>query len=308
MKLYLGIDGGGTGTKLCLINEKSEVVFIADGKRSSIDTITFDESFNNINEVLKTFDFSNYKLVSVFAGIGGIANGEHQTKMIDLLRNANGVNEDTLIIVENDVTNALASGLLFDSGMTLIVGTGMAAFGKNGNKTHRAGGWGYKEGDAGSSYDLGIQAVRSAIRSKDNRIVETNFTSEVSERIGLINAIDIINIMDELSANRTKMASLAPIVTKYANLGDEHAVKIVDVATSELALAVSAVYQTLNFKNVVLVIVGSLGNASGLFKELLHEKINQISDKITIIAPKVDPAEAAALLAKHLKEEDQEHA
>ena len=43
--LYLGIDGGGTGTTVCLIDENQEVLFMAEGKRSSVDTVSFDESF-----------------------------------------------------------------------------------------------------------------------------------------------------------------------------------------------------------------------------------------------------------------------
>lgn len=297
MDIYIGIDGGGTGTKICIINKNEEVLFLESGDRSSVDTVTFETSFKNINNILKKYDFSNKNVVSVFAGIGGIVTNSDKNKLVSLLKNASGINDNTKIFVENDVANALASGLIFDDGMTLIVGTGMSAFGKKGDKTHKAGGWGFKEGDAGSSYDLGYQAIKIAIRASDNRIAKSAFTNEVSQTIGLNQAKDIIPIMDELHNNRTKVASYAPIVTKHANLGDKYALKIVETATDELALAVSAVYETLGFDEVIVVIVGSLGNASGIFKDLLHKKIKEINKKIEITSPKVDPAVAAAMLA-----------
>lgn len=296
-KLYMGIDGGGTGTKVYLMDAQENVVFQDEGDRTSIDTVSYDVSLNNILNIIANFDFRGYEVVSVFAGLGGVVTKEHKDEMIQRLKTLPGVTNHTLVVVENDVMNALASGLIFDDGMTLIVGTGMSAFGKHGNKTHKAGGWGFKEGDAGSSFDLGLQAIKKAIRAKDMRIPKTDFTDEVSQVIGLREAKDIISIMDSLYLNRTKVASFAPLVTKHANLGDIHAIDIVNLATTELMLCVQSIYKTLAFDEVTLVIVGSLGNAKGVFKELLHRKIKEISPKITITEPKVDPGFAAALLA-----------
>lgn len=296
--LYLGIDGGGTGTTVCLIDENQEVLFMAEGKRSSVDTVSFDESFENIKEVLDTNTLKDYFIQSIFAGVGGIVTDEDKEQLSSRLAHLKGVTEHTLITVGNDVLNALASGLIFDDGMTLIVGTGMAAFGQHKLRTHKAGGWGYKEGDAGSSYDLGFQAVKKAIRAKDFRIPATDFTKEVSRKIGLNIASDIVPIMNNLSQQRTQMASLAPLVTKHANLGDPHALDIVNLATTELMLCVKAIYETLKFNQTTLVVVGSLGNAEGVFNDLLQKKIKSISDKIEITGPKVDPGLAAAILAK----------
>src|SRR5690554_189746 len=296
-KLYMGIDGGGTGTKLYLIDEDENVVFQDEGDRTSVDTVSYDVSFNNILKIIEGFDFKGYEVMSVFAGLGGVVTKEHKDEMISRLKTLPGNTKNTIVVVENDVINALASGLIFDNGMTLIVGTGMSAFGKHGNQTHKAGGWGFKEGDAGSSFDLGLQAIKKAIRAKDMRITATDFTNEVSNVIGLKEAKDIISIMDSLYLDRTKVASFAPLVTKHANLGDIHAMDIVNLATTELMLCVQSIYKTLAFDEATLVVVGSLGNAKGVFKDLLHHKIKETSPKITITEPKVDPGFAAALLA-----------
>ena len=51
-----------------------------------------------------------------------------------------------------------------------------------------------------------------------------------------------------MHTNRTKVASLAPLVREYAELGHTYALQIMDRASTELALAVKAVYTSLGLK------------------------------------------------------------
>ncbi|MBE0701331.1 MAG: hypothetical protein IH571_06570 [Acholeplasmataceae bacterium] len=94
------------------------------------------------------------------------------------------------------------------------------------------------------------------------------------------------------------MASLAPLVTKHADNHDVNALHIVHRATQELALAVRGVHRKLKLEDKTLVIVGSVGNSEGMFKKFLTEKLLEIDDAFKIIQPKIDPAVAAAILAK----------
>jgi N-acetylglucosamine kinase-like BadF-type ATPase len=198
--------------------------------------------------------------------------------------------------------NALYSSDHFDSGMTLICGTGMVAFGLKDGLTHKCGGWGFKEGEQGSGYHLGREAIRYCVRAYDGRYQLDDFAKEVANVIGLKKTSDIINIMEEYDGKRTKTASLAPLVTKHANLGNEYAKRICNKATDELALAIQGVYNTLEFDSVTLVIVGSLGNSKGYFGDTLIEKIKKISNNINITSPIIDPALAAAKAAKYFCE------
>lgn len=299
MKYYLGIDGGGTKTKLILIDEDKRVVFENTSGPSSIDTVPLYVTYQNIYEGFKIFsDKNDITISAIFAGLGGIVFEEDKEKVKDVLKQLPCVTNDTIILVENDMYNALYSGLLFDEGMCLICGTGMVAFGldKKGNR-HKAGGWGFKEGELGSGYHLGMEAIRHMIRCFDGRLPKDDFAKEVALNINLKVSSDIIPIMDDLHNNRTKVASLAPIVTKYANASNEAALHIINVATTELVLSIRAVFNKLMLPNPKLVIVGSLGNVDGRFKQLLHDKIYKLNHHIEILKPIVDPALAAALYA-----------
>ena len=301
---FLGIDGGGTKTKVVIINNNKDILYESVAGPSSVDTVTSQETLDVIKTALKDFYSSHEQVVfnALFVGLGGIVFEYQKEVIINHLKTINGVYPNTVIVVENDMHNALYSGLLFDEGMTLICGTGMVAFGKNKHgKHHKAGGWGFKEGDAGSGFNLGSEAIKYMIRAFDGRLEKDAFANDLAEYLKFRKAEEIIALMDELYLNRTKVASLAPIVTKYANLNHPYALKIVEAATDELALSVKAVYHHLKLETATLVVVGSLGNVEGSFKTLLHEKIKSISSKINIVEPQVDPAYAAALMASRLE-------
>ncbi|PKK96212.1 MAG: hypothetical protein CVV58_07535, partial [Tenericutes bacterium HGW-Tenericutes-3] len=185
-----------------------------------------------------------------------------------------------------------------DEGMVLICGTGMVCYGKDlYGSMHKSGGWGFQEGDAGSGYDLGLKALKHTFKAFDGRLPKDQFSNAVANQIGLNDANQIFEISKKYFLDRTKVAQISPLVTKYANLNNPYALEIVNDATDELALAVSAVYHELKLKNKQLVIVGGLGNADGIFKETLHKKINKIDESLKIIKPKIDPAHAASIMA-----------
>ena len=303
MNLYLGIDGGGTKTKVIVINELEELIYEQVSGPSSIDTVDEETTYNSFMDALKDFSkqHPNTTFNAVFAGLGGIVFDEDCRHVEDIVKRLPFVDPDTIIRARNDMENALYSGGSFDKGLSLICGTGMVAFGKNGEQTHKCGGWGFREGELGSGYHLGREAIRHTIRTFDKRYSMNDFAKDVAKAIGMTKATDIIKIMDEeYFGDRTKTASLAPIVTKHANHGCDYARAIVDKATSELALAIKGVYNTLELDKTTLVIIGSLGNAPGYFRQRLYEQIYEISEDIKIIKPAYDPAFAAALMAKRL--------
>lgn len=306
MSLFLGVDGGGTKTKVNIIDEFDRVVFENVTGPSSIDTVDKYTTLNHIRQAIQPYVEAHPDTYfdGVFAGIGGIVFDSDHLMVEGLLRQLPQTNDDTFIRARNDMHSALYSSDKFDSGMTIICGTGMVAFGKNKENTHKCGGWGYKEGELGSAYDLGRRAIRYCIRAYDGRYPIDDFAREIAKALNMSVANDIINVMDNFYNDRTKTASLAPIVTKFASIGNVKAKKICNKAIDELVLAVKGVYKTLKFDEVTLVIVGSLGNSQGFFHSQLVKKINQcISDKIKVIKPVIDPALAAAKAAKYFYHE-----
>ena len=296
--LFLGIDGGGTKTKVAIIDEQKNLIYEGLSGPSSLDTVNNKTTLRAFQDALIPFfeKQPNTVFKGVFAGLGGVSKVSDKTQLKNIISLIPGVTNKTNVTAGSDMENALSSGLFEDEGMVLIVGTGSVAYGKNKKgETHKAGGLGYKEGDFGSAYDLGLKAIQAASKALDNRYETTAFTKEVIQALNFKEPNDVIDFMEKYRENRTFIASLAPIVTKHADLGDAYAMMICDNAVDELVLAVCAVHRRLQFEHPQLVIVGTLGNETHYFKKTLHKKLIESIPVLEITAPKVDPSLAASL-------------
>lgn len=298
---YVGIDGGGTNTRACILNEKKEIIGIGKSGPSSIDTVDIKVTMQSFNEaIMQVFQenkIENPQIASIFIGVGGVLTDSSKDYVRNEVKKLPYIMSDALIGVENDVYAAHLGGLGNRPGICLIVGTGSVAFGiDEDNKTHRAGGYGYQEGDAGSSYDLGKKTTQHLARVFDGRREKTAFAEDVFTSLEISGLDELMDFIMSYHLDRTKTAQLAKFVTKHADLGDFYARKICDEATDELVLCVEAVYKILNLKNKELAIIGSLGNTPGYFRTQLEAKIKQIAD-FHIHAPITEPVIGAALKA-----------
>lgn len=302
MFVYLGIDGGGTKTKVNIVDQHKNILFENIGGPSSIDTVSYELMYDNIYKILKSyFDINpNQKINGVFAGLGGIIFDEQKEKVATYLKKLPFLTANCQIEVENDMYNALYSGSLFDEGLSLISGTGMVAFGldKIGNKA-KCGGWSYKEGEFGSGYHLGVSAIQYLIRAYDGRYEIDDMAKEIADKFNFKKASDIIDLTNKLHTDRTTVASLSPIITKYGDLGHFYALKVIDLATDEILLAIKGVISQLNLTKKELVMIGGLANSDTVFKEMLLKKLYNNFPDLVIIEQKTDPATAAAYKALH---------
>ena len=94
--------------------------------------------------------------------------------------------------VDHDCRIALAGGLSGRVGIVQICGTGSSTFGINqAGEGWRTGGWGKTISDEGSGYWLGVQAMRSAVRTFDGRDPETVLLPRVLDYLQIDHVNDI---------------------------------------------------------------------------------------------------------------------
>lgn len=293
-RYYVGIDGGGTKTHLVVLNKDGNLIREAFSGPSSIDTVSFEESFQAIEAALAGSGFAK-PISGVFAGIGGIASNLDEEKYETGLRAMRLFAKAKYIEVRNDVYCALASGRGSLQGMALILGTGSVCFGINNHNTWRCGGYHFKEGDAGSAFDVGFHALKYYARVLDGRYPPSSFSDAIKGYLGIDTFSGLVTYFANL--NRTEVAKIAPIVTGFGR-ENQHAYKILLEAAEEVRLLVEGVYRNLEFESATLVVIGGLGTADTLFKELYAASIRRISSLIEIIQPQYSPAMGAALLAR----------
>jgi len=296
-----GIDGGGTKTKIVIADLNAKEIDSTIVGPSSIDTVTLEESFNTINygiEILMKKNNLTGKIISIFAGLGGISSLTDIERINSMLKENDYVSKDAVIESANDVENAWFSGCSGRASITLIVGTGSVAFGVDelGN-TWRAGGVSYLEGDNGSSYDLALRSLKYLAKTLDNRIKSTKFMEHLKKEFHIMTLSDLISIFEKYVFKRTELANYAKLVTEWAIKGDEIALKIVDEGTTELVNMVKAVDKTIKLSNKEVSIIGSLGNFNSPYKIELFRKIKEYNKEFTIHENEICPAVGAVELA-----------
>lgn len=267
-KFFLGIDGGGTKTALCLIDENMNIISQAVSGPSSYDTVTLDIIKKHICEALSELKYEG-EIVSVFAGLGGVASESDSQIIKEMLSQINEF-KDSMIEVENDVANAYYACLGEEDGIVCIMGTGAVAYGVKNGISHRCSGYGYQEGDPGSSYDLGRHALKYYAKVVDKRLPKTSFSDAIGKAINAYTFGDLAHYF--VKATRTEIASLAKIVT--ANSDEANAKKIIDNSVDSMIEIINTVYNVLEFDEAKISIVGSLGNAKTYYRDSLFEKLN----------------------------------
>lgn len=292
--LYLGIDGGGSKTAFVIINDNNEVLYFKECGPTSLDTLPLDIIKKTLFEGVKDF---NGKVKGIFAGIGGISCQKQIDDVKSILKELPLCAENTIVEAGNDVINALYGSLNGKDGIVLIAGTGSVCYGKHNNKYFRAGGYCYQEGDAGSSYYLGYLSLQYLARVLDKRANNSSFAKAIMKEINCYDYSSLASYF--INANRTEIANLSKIVTKYSN--NRYARKIIKNGVNEVLLMIKTVYKQLKFtEKTYFSIVGSLGNANTLYKELLLQGIGKISPNIVYIDKLSEAYIGSALKAKEV--------
>lgn len=293
MKYYLGIDGGGTKTAICVINESKEIIDVKIGKSSSIDTVSLEESKTNIQEIIEKLEFDG-QITTCFAGLGGVSSPKDKENVKEALKKIEKL-KNTKIFVDNDIISALVSGTGNEQGMSVILGTGSVVYGDNGKIHHRCGGYCYQEGDAGSAFDLGISALRYLAKVMDKRLNASQFSNRLMQELNCYTPSELIKYFQK---TRTEIAQIARIVTKYDYLDESK--KIISSSAEEIIEMTKTVYKELSFDEVTMAITGSLGNADSYYKEYLFKRMKEELPKVNLIKAKYEAYYGAALKAYYI--------
>lgn len=146
------------------------------------------------------------------------------------------------IVLENDAVGALLGGTLGAPGILLLSGTGSICIsqGPDGIAV-RAGGWGYLLDDAGSGYWIGREAIRRALQAQDGRGPATALSEALARVAGVESVVELVGPIHRGVYDRPWVAGLAPIVARVADEGDPVATLILKEAADDLAALVAAV-------------------------------------------------------------------
>jgi len=228
--LFIGVDGGGTGCRARI--EDAEGCLLGTGisgpaaLRFGIDR-ALAEVTKACCAAIEEAGLDSNALSSVHAAVG-LAGFGRKGALEQLMQQPHPFRS---VIYAPDATIACIGAHGARDGGIVIVGTGSVGFALVEGREFRIGGYGFPISDEGSGADLGLQAIRLALRAYDERAVGASLTREVMMRFN-DDPFDAVAWMDRATA--TDYAAFAPLVIRHADAGDPIARRIVRDAAEQI--------------------------------------------------------------------------
>jgi glucosamine kinase len=241
--------------------------------------------------------FESRSVRASFLGMAGVVS-EQDRNLIGNIVSDLQVSDPDHIGIDHDIRIALTGGLGNLPGIALIVGTGCSCYGRNQvGESVRVGGWGHLLDDGGSSYFLGLEALKAIVRSADGRTGATSLMAVILEHFGISDVQEIMHQVYVKHAKKTDIAALAPLVLAEAQKGDECADQILLAGFHELATLVKVADERLQLDENRLTVTGGLAHSGSFFKDGLYRAIRSQIPDIQIQEPILPPVLGAVLLA-----------
>jgi glucosamine kinase len=228
--LFIGVDGGGTGCRARIENAEGCLLGTGIAGPAAL-RIGFDRALAEVEKAccaaIEEAGLDSNALSSVHAAVG-LAGVGRKGALEQLVQQPHPFRS---VVYAHDATIACIGAHGARDGGIVIVGTGSVGFALVGGCEFRVGGYGFPISDEGSGADLGLQAIRLALRTYDERAVGASLTREVMMRFNN-DPFDAVTWMDRATA--TDYAAFAPLVIRHADSGDPVARRIVRDAAEQI--------------------------------------------------------------------------
>lgn len=289
----LGIDGGGTHTRVELRTSENEYLRRAEFGAFNMASIGEAGFRARLREVFA--DVGDMKEVESICIGGAGASGSAMAQVLEDELNRVGYTGKLQLCGDHEI--ALA-GAMEGPGCILIAGTGSICCGRNERGDFaRCGGWGHLLDDCGSAYALGREALSTALRTEDGRLPENALHRAVMHHLGAESARDIVNFAYYGNAGKAEIASLAPLVLEAAGTGDEQSIAILESQAAELRKMAAAVIEKLELQTPRLALLGGLLERDNIYSRMVRQSLSTITQ---IVPPSHDALWGAAELAFHM--------
>jgi N-acetylglucosamine kinase-like BadF-type ATPase len=243
-------------------------------------------------------------LAAAAVGASGIEAGSPvQTQGLTLAAAALGLPSDRLVVTGDERT-ALRGAFPDGPGIVVISGTGTIAVGSDGQgRHHRCAGWGWLLDGAGSTMDIGRDALALSLRMADGREPDGPLREAIWQVLGL-NPQDpaapqwIKALVVDPAFGSAGFARLAPELNRLAEGGDLSAIAILERNAEALVEMVAAAAAALDLRDpLVAALGGGLLHLAGLrhrFERGLRRR------RGILVAPRGDACHGALQLAAAL--------
>lgn len=300
MAYFLGIDGGGSKTKL-LLGDRQRVIAEAIVGGSNIVRLGPEQAEGvwrgGIARICAAAQINPAEIKSVCAGIAGAAGEALRRQASELLSRLLPV---ATIEVVGDMVIAHESALGGAAGVIVIAGTGSIAYGRDKDgQTARAGGWGFAISDEGSGYWIGVRAVTAVMAAHDAG-EKTELQPRIFAHWNLASYQELVRRANRQPA--PEFAQLFPLVVAAFEAGDRHAQRILVSAGAELAALAAPVIARLwpPGESVAVKLSGGVFHASEAVRRAFEVELTDAVPSVRVTLTDADPARGALHRARRL--------
>lgn len=232
--VFVGVDGGGTRTRVLLTDADGNEVGRGDGSATLVDRDHPGKTAVLLDTIVRrTIDEADVPrpVTAMWAGLAGAGQERVRSRLQEELA---GLSSDLIrtIGIGTDVDAAVQDAFGTAPGIVLIAGTGSVVLVSRPDGTRfTVGGWGARLGDEGSGYALAMSALRAILRAHDGRAQPTRLVG-LLDTLGLERPEELIDWIAQ--ASKREVAALAPTVVRFADEGDDVAARLKNESVSEL--------------------------------------------------------------------------
>ncbi len=243
--LFLGVDGGQSGTTALIANAEGEV--LGRGSGGPCNHTSGAEAASKLERVVRhcvaaACESAGIAVPEIFeAACFGMSGGPEDK--IAVLKQAAPARH---WMITDDALIALSGALAGEPGVMTIAGTGSIAMGRGPRgDVRRAGGWGYVFGDEGGAFDIVRQALRACLRAEEGWGDGSRLREMFLAETGCVDMNAVLHLFYTPGWPRSRVARLAVPVDKLAEEGDSIAQQLLANAAQSLALFAQSVRRQL---------------------------------------------------------------
>ncbi|CAM3620310.1 BadF/BadG/BcrA/BcrD ATPase family protein [Marinicrinis lubricantis] len=308
MKVFIGIDGGGTKTEAAVISNEGKLFTTLLGGSTNMHAVPFPKAAQELESILdrlfEKVDLEHHICGGICLALAGVRTEAEQKKIRDFLYAYQTHQHRCFpILLKTEAEIALMAALEKSYGIVVISGTGSNTYGiTREGKHYQVGGWGHILGDEGSGYQIGLKTLKAVILSHEGRLPPTKLTELINQAYHFRSITDLRTHIYQPHIGKRDIAAFAKYCIQAGAEGDEVACRILDEEAALLAQSTLAlICQDLLLQQSEVLVTGSIFQHSIFFYDTFCTQIHASYPDLHIIRQGRgrSAAAGAALLARN---------
>ncbi len=306
-RFWVGIDAGGTSTRLLSRGSTSEPVAF-NGPAANFQKEGLERTVTILLNLVEQAEraFPDETLSGLCAGISGAGREYDRQAIADALRERlrerprTALLSNCHVLVEHDAVIAIQGAFGDESGIVVIVGTGSITYARcDDGSRRRFGGWGRLLGDEGSGLRIGLEGLRAVVHDFDLDI-ESDLRTRLATAFGITTPDMLI---ERVYRAGWPPQEFAPCVLKAAEARNLTAREIVGDQIRSLISQVSGLVTKCSSLSPQLALLGGLSE-NAYYRSSFNEALRDALPGWQLRTPKHSAVEGALELAQRLAHPD----